>query len=96
MAAHRAAVTDALALVQSRALFTRTGKDGCAQVTTRGMVAAGFEHPDTRAGDPSLHTHVVLANRVQAGDGRWRTVEVGSHEISRTPSASNQREPLGH
>ena len=40
----------------------------------RGRVRA----PDTRAGDPNLHTHLVLANRVQAGDGRWRTVEIGS------------------
>ena len=44
-------------------------------MTTRGMVAAAFDHWDTRTGDPNLHTHVVLANKVQGPDGRWRSVD---------------------
>ena len=39
------------------------------------MVAAGFDHWDTRAGDPNLHTHVVVANKVQGPDGAWRSVD---------------------
>jgi len=74
-AAHRAAVEDALAFLESRALFTRTGADGCAQVPTRGLVAAAFDHWDTRSGDPNLHTHVVIANKVQGPDGAWRSVD---------------------
>ncbi|NMR19188.1 MobF family relaxase [Cellulomonas fimi] len=73
--AHRAAVTDALTFLEDTALFTRTGTDGCAQVRTRGMIAAAFDHWDTRAGDPNLHTHVVLANKVQGPDGAWRSVD---------------------
>ena len=72
--AHRAAVDDALAFLENRALFTRTGAAGCAQVPTRGMLATAFDHWDTRTGDPNLHTHVVIANKVQAADGgggRW-------------------------
>jgi AAA domain/TrwC relaxase len=38
-------------------------------------VAAAFDHYDTRANDPHLHTHVVIANRVQAADGTWRTLD---------------------
>lgn len=73
--AHQAAVRDALALVEQRALFTRVGARSSMQVPTRGMVAALFEHWDTRTGDPNLHTHVVIANRVQGLDGQWRTLD---------------------
>ena len=54
---------------------TRVGAAGCRQVRTRGMIAAGFDHWDSRAGDPNLHTHVVIANKVQGPDGVWRSVD---------------------
>ena len=73
--AHRAAVDEALALVERRALFTRVGAQSCAQVPTRGMIAAVFDHWDTRTSDPNLHSHVVIANKVQGLDGRWRSVD---------------------
>ena len=73
--AHRQAVQAALALVEDRALFTRVGVRSCAQVPTRGMVAAQFDHWDTRTGDPNLHTHVVIANKVQGLDGLWRSLD---------------------
>lgn len=73
--AHRAAVDDALAFVESTSLFTRTGTAGCEQKPTRGAVAACFDHWDSRAGDPNLHTHLVLANKVQTGDGTWLSVD---------------------
>ena len=64
-----------LRLIEDRALFTRMGAQGAMQVPTRGMIAAGFDHWDTRHGDPNLHTHVIIANRVQGPDGRWRTLD---------------------
>ena len=73
--AHRAAVRDALAFVQDRALFTRIGRNSIAQVPTRGLAAALFDHWDTRTGDPNLHTHVVVANKVQGLDGQWRSLD---------------------
>ena len=73
--AHHAAVRDVLSFVESRAVFTRVGARSCAQVPTQGMVAALFDHWDTRTGDPNLHTHVVIANRVQGLDGQWRTLD---------------------
>ena len=72
---HRAAVDDVLGFLETRAVFTRTGKAGCAQVPTRGMVATAFDHWDTRTGDPNLHTHVVIANKVQGPDGKWRALD---------------------
>ena len=74
-AAHEAAVGQALGFVEASVLRTRVGAGGARQIRTRGMVAAGFDHWDSRAGDPNLHTHVVLANRVQGIDGVWRSVD---------------------
>lgn len=74
-AAHRDALTEALAVVEQRVIRTRVGDAGCRQVRTQGMIAAIFDHWDTRAGDPNLHTHVVVANKVQGADGGWRSVD---------------------
>jgi conjugative relaxase-like TrwC/TraI family protein len=73
--AHREAVTAVLNLVEQRFLHIRVGAQGCAQVATRGMIAAAFDHWDTRTGDPNLHTHVVIANKVQGPDGKWRSLD---------------------
>jgi conjugative relaxase-like TrwC/TraI family protein len=75
VAAHRAAVRDALAFLEQRAVHTRVGVNSCAQVPTNGMVASLFDHWDTRTGDPNLHTHVVVANKVQGLDGVWRSLD---------------------
>ena len=74
-AAHRAALDQALGFVERTVVRTRVGQAGCRQVRTRGMIAAAFDHWDTRAGDPNLHTHVVLANKVQGPDGLWRSLD---------------------
>jgi conjugative relaxase-like TrwC/TraI family protein len=73
--AHQAAVRDALAFIEKHALFTRTGPQGIRQVNVRGLVAAAFTHRDSRAGDPDLHTHVAVANKVQTLDGRWLSID---------------------
>jgi conjugative relaxase-like TrwC/TraI family protein len=73
--AHQAAVKDALTFIEKHALFTRTGPQGIRQVNVRGMVAAAFTHRDSRAGDPDLHTHVAVANKVQTLDGRWLSID---------------------
>jgi DNA primase catalytic core len=74
--AHTRAVHDALAYLERAALYTREGTNGVRQVETRGLVAAAFTHRDSRAGDPDLHTHVAVANKVQTRDtGRWLAVD---------------------
>ncbi len=72
--AHRAAITDALSWLENNALFTRLGRNGIRHVDVQGAIAATFDHRDSRAGDPDLHTHVLVANRVRTEDGKWRTV----------------------
>lgn len=79
-AAHHQAIKDVLGLLERDVAMTRVGTEGLrgavAQVEVRGVVAAAYDHYDSRASDPQLHTHVVVANRVQGvQDGKWRTLD---------------------
>ena len=58
-----------------------------AVVDAQGIVAAAFRQHTSRALDPQLHTHVVIANRVLSPDGRWlaldaRTLKVDQRTLS--------------
>lgn len=67
---HRQAVAKVVEYLETQA-FSRVGPHGVRNVETRGLVAVAFTHRDSRAGDPDLHTHLVIANKVQSTDGRW-------------------------
>jgi conjugative relaxase-like TrwC/TraI family protein len=78
--AHHEAVAEAVAFLEREAASTRTGisaRDGAvAQVGVAGLIATAFDHFDSRAGDPHLHTHVVVSNKVQTLlDGNWRSLD---------------------
>jgi conjugative relaxase-like TrwC/TraI family protein len=73
--AHQAAVRDALTFIERHALFTRQGRNGVRQVNVCGLLAAAFTHRDSRSGDPDLHTHIAIANKVQTLDGRWLSID---------------------
>ena len=78
--AHHAAVAEAIAFIEREAAFTRTGatvRDGAvAQVGVSGLIATAYDHFDSRAGDPHLHTHVVISNKVETLlDGKWRSLD---------------------
>lgn len=74
--AHEEAITDTLTWIEEHALATRTGINGIAQEDVLGgLVAARYRHYDSRLGDPLLHDHVVLANKVKGLDGRWRSID---------------------
>ena len=76
---HHQAVAETLEFLEDNAAFSRMGAQGVAQVNTTGLIAAAFDHRDSRAGDPNLHTHVVISNKVQAvgADGipRWLALD---------------------
>ena len=101
--AHQAAIKDALRFIEKHALFTRTGPQGIRQVNVRGLVAAAFTHRDSRAGDPDLHTHVAVANKVQTLDGRWLSIDgrvlfkanVAASETYNTALEQHLRDSLG-
>ncbi|WP_223627709.1 MobF family relaxase [Microbacterium sp. EST19A] len=78
--AHHAAVAEVVAFMEREVAATRagaTGRDGAvAQVDVRGLIATAFDHYDSRAGDPHLHTHVVISNKVQTVlDSKWRSLD---------------------
>ena len=73
--AHHAAMRDTIALLEERVAVTRVGAGGVAQMPIVGVIATAFDHYDSRAADPQLHTHVVVSNKVQGEDGRWRTLD---------------------
>ncbi len=80
MQAHHAAVSDVVAYMEREVAATRTGTtayDGAvSQVDVTGVIATAFDHFDSRAGDPHLHTHVVISNKVQTVlDGKWRSLD---------------------
>ncbi|WP_173921730.1 MobF family relaxase [Agromyces sp. Marseille-P2726] len=80
-AAHEQALEETLAILERDALRTRAGAGGVAQLEVLGAVATGFDHWDSREGDPQLHTHLLIANRVQTADGQWRTID-SRHALS--------------
>jgi conjugative relaxase-like TrwC/TraI family protein len=95
--AHHEAVVSTIGWVERHAGFTRTGHGGIAQIDTTGLVCAAFDHRDSRSGDPDLHTHVAVANKIQASTGSggpWMLVACthsgllppsGTTPASRTP-----------
>ena len=74
-AAHERAVDAALSYLEREAAFTRLGTDGHRHARGSGFIAAAFRHLMSRAGDPQLHTHVLVANLVKSPDGHWRSLD---------------------
>ncbi|MGQ0631789.1 MAG: MobF family relaxase [Sporichthyaceae bacterium] len=75
MDAHRAAVTAGLAYLDTHAGLSRRGTDGTEQIGTEGLAVALFDHRTSRCGDPQLHTHALVVNKVRCTDGIWRTLD---------------------
>lgn len=78
--AHHAAIAEMVAFIEREVATTRVGATGpggaAAQVDVTGVIATAFDHYDSRAGDPHLHTHVVISNKVKtAQDGKWRSLD---------------------
>ncbi len=67
--AHAQVVEETLTWLEEHAAYSRLGRNGVRQVPVRGLIAAAFTHRDSRAGDPNLHTHVAISNKVQVAEG---------------------------
>src|SRR5579884_742425 len=74
LAAHEAAVDVALAYLEREACFTRRGRDGAERLHGDGFIAASYRHRMSRAGDPQLHTHVVVGNLTRA-EGKYTALD---------------------
>lgn len=73
--AHDQAVQAALGYLERHAAYSRRGRNGIERIPVRGLVAAAFRHRTSRAGDPLLHTHVLVSNLGLCPDGQWRTLD---------------------
>ena len=74
--AHEAAIEDTVRYLEQEAIATRAGRNGVAQIDVEGgIIATRFRHYDSRTGDPQLHDHLVVANKVKGSDGKWRTID---------------------
>ena len=75
------AARDAVAWLERHATYTRTGHHSAGTGEWRdgdGLVASVFLHHISRDGDPHLHVHIAVWNRVQRADGadeKWRTLD---------------------
>jgi conjugative relaxase-like TrwC/TraI family protein len=69
---HDRAVAAAMAHAERHVVQTRRQVNGAIEVVTGGGIVAGlFRHDTSRALDPQLHTHAVVANMVEGTDGRF-------------------------
>jgi conjugative relaxase-like TrwC/TraI family protein len=73
--AHEASWQAALRYVEREACVVRRGKGGKRREHGQGFVATAFRHRTSRAQDPHLHTHVVVANMTRAEDGEWLALD---------------------
>jgi len=72
---------EAVVWLEQHATYTRTGHHSARSGEWRdgaGLTASLFLHHLSRDGDPQLHVHVAIWNRVQRADGadaKWRTLD---------------------
>jgi conjugative relaxase-like TrwC/TraI family protein len=73
--AHESAWQAALGYLEHEACVVRRGHGGAVREHGDGFVAAAFRHRTSRAQDPHLHTHVIVANMARSTDGEWRALD---------------------
>ncbi|MDL5160496.1 MobF family relaxase [Actinomycetospora termitidis] len=104
--AHREGAAAALSYVEDKAGWSRRGYHGKAQdgrsvgewVAANQWTAVRFDHTTSRTGDPQIHSHVLVPNRVQCADTdkygqrKWRSVDgKGLYQVKRAADAVYQR-----
>jgi conjugative relaxase-like TrwC/TraI family protein len=92
---------EAVGWLEQHATYTRTGHHSARTGQWRdghGLAASLFLHHLSRDGDPQLHVHVAIWNRVQRADGaddKWRTLDSRSlhnHRLAVAPVADRTLE----
>ena len=79
LGAHRTAIAAAVSYLERWAGHGLRGHQGegqrAARIGTDGLTIAAFEHLTSRADDPQIHTHLVVANLIHGVDGRWSALD---------------------
>ena len=71
----------ALDYLERHACTSRAGKGGHIRLKGEGFIGAAFPHRFSRAGDPQVHVHFLIANMTRCGDpdrgvpDGWRTLD---------------------
>jgi len=75
-AAHNEAIEETMGYLEKEATFTRRGRNGVRQEDVDGgLIYTKFRHYDSRTGDPQLHDHIVVSNKVLGADGKWSSLD---------------------
>jgi conjugative relaxase-like TrwC/TraI family protein len=75
-AAHHEAIDETMQYLEREATYTRRGRNGVRQEDVDGgLIYTTFRHYDSRNGDPQLHDHVVVSNKVLGADGKWSSLD---------------------
>ena len=102
--AHEAAIADVVKFLEEQVIMTRRGAGGVRQIDIDGgLIATKFRHYDSRSGDPNLHDHLVISNRVKGADGRWSAIDgrtlfqwnVAASELYNAKLAEHLEQTLG-
>lgn len=91
-AAHAIAVGEVVAYLQRHGATAARGHQGggqrAARIASDGLIVAAFDHRTSRAGDPQLHTHLVVPNLIRGVDGRWSAMDTAAfYRHARTASS---------
>lgn len=73
--AHDAAVAATVTWIETHGAVTRRGRQGVHQVDTKGLTVAVFRQHTSRSSDPQLHSHAIVAAKVQDVSGRWLSLD---------------------
>ncbi|MFL0294983.1 relaxase domain-containing protein [Mycobacterium sp. SMC-18] len=79
--------------MENKLPFTRMGAHGVTQLdTARASSRAAFTHRDSRAGDPDLHSHVPISNKVRARghDGIYRWLAIDGRPLFKGTVAASE------
>lgn len=102
--AHEAAIGDVVKFLEDQVVMTRRGRNGVRQIDIEGgLIATKFRHWDSRSGDPNLHDHLVISNRVKGSDGQWSAIDgrtlyqwnVAASELYNAKLAEHLEQTLG-
>ncbi|BBH54724.1 MobF family relaxase [Fluviispira sanaruensis] len=78
--AHRDAVLKVLDVIENDYAKTRVGDNVKREIeNAKKLIIATFEHDMSREIDPHLHTHCVIFNLINRGDGEWRALHADDY-----------------
>lgn len=74
--AHATAVASGFSYLSDNHGYSRAGHGGVTQIKVKeGIFGVAYRHRTSRAGDPQLHTHLLIPAKVLCEDNVWRSLD---------------------